>query len=430
MVTVINTAMISNNRAIPPLRLEVIQVALLRAVSVVLLFVMNLLLAHALSVQEYGLFSFAFTVASSLALFASLGFPTALMRLVPPALDTHDYPIVKGVLIRSYQITFLCALLLALLLAAASSFISSQGLLYAAMLLPGLTLLALHNGAFRALHQTREGLFWGQLALLLMMMLFLALVAMSHVGTVLMFFVALASTIALLGLFRLRYVVSQQIRSSKAEYKMRVWFYLALPMAAVAGFQFLIDRVDVVLLGFISDMQTTGVYHAASRVAALISFILVAINLIFAPRLSSAFHAGDMQHFGELIRLSIRWSSMAALPLLLMILVWPGYLLGLFGNDFVIGTSILQVLALAQFVNALTGATGIALVMIDRHRLVAIGLLVAVILQVSLSVLVFPHYGAPGIAVVTTVISAGLNISWYITIKQVMHRTIAEQVAT
>ncbi|MBN4076843.1 oligosaccharide flippase family protein [Mariprofundus ferrooxydans] len=413
------------------LGLEVIWVALLRASSVLLLFLMNLLLARYLSVQDFGLFSFAFTVASACALFASLGFPVALMRLVPPALEEQNYPIVRGVFIKSYQITLLCSLLLALLMTSIAIFLfsnkTSQGLLYAAMLLPALSLLALHGGAFRSLHHIQESVFWGQLALLSLMVLSLAWVNMNHIDMAMNFYVGFASMIALIGLFRLRYIVPKQVLSSESVYQTRAWLYLTLPMAAVAGFQFLIGRVDVVLLGFLSDMQTVGVYHAASRIAVLISFVLVTINLVFAPRLSSSFHACDMQAFGKLIQASIRWSSAAALPLLLAILIWPEYLLKLFGSDFVTGTTILQILALGQFVNALTGATGIALVMIDRQRLVAMGLLVAVSLQIILSVLVFPYYGASGIALVTVAVSAALNVSWYATIKQIMNRSVEQR---
>ncbi|MBL4760629.1 MAG: oligosaccharide flippase family protein [Mariprofundaceae bacterium] len=416
---------------IKDLGLEVVWVALLRATSVLLLFLMNLLLARHLSVQEFGLFSFAFTMASACALFASLGFPIALMRLVPPALDVQNYPVVRGLLIKSYQITLLCSLLLALLMIPIAMFMfsgeTSQGLLYAAMLLPSLSLLVLHGGAFRSIHYIRESVFWGQLLLLLLMVLALEWVSINHIDTAVYVYVGFASLIALIGLFRLIYIVPNQVLASQSEYKTRTWLHLTLPMAVVAGFQFLIERVDVVLLGFLSDMQTVGIYHAASRIAVLISFILVTINFIFAPRLSSAFHAGDMQRFAALIQASIRWSSAAALPLLLAILIWPEYLLKLFGSDFVTGTTILQILALGQFVNALTGATGIALVMIDRQRLVAMGLLVAVSLQIILSVLVFPYYGASGIALVTVAVSAALNVSWYATIKQIMNRSVEQR---
>ena len=65
--------------------------------------------------------------------------------------------------------------------------------------------------------------------------------------------------------------------------------------------------------------------------------------------------------------------------------------------------------------------------MIDRQRLVAMGLLVAVSLQIILSVLVFPYYGASGIALVTVAVSAALNVSWYATIKQIMNRSVEQR---
>jgi O-antigen/teichoic acid export membrane protein len=117
-----------------------------------------------------------------------------------------------------------------------------------------------------------------------------------------------------------------------------------------------------------------------------------------------------MREFRLVLRKSIAWSTMAAVPLLAIMLLWPDLILRCFGKDFVAGSGLLQVLALGQFVNAATGPVGVALLMSEREGLVALSNGVAAFLNILLNYLLITEMGAMGAAIATSSCLAVLNL--------------------
>ncbi|KPZ67185.1 Polysaccharide biosynthesis protein [Pseudoalteromonas sp. P1-26] len=123
-----------------------------------------------------------------------------------------------------------------------------------------------------------------------------------------------------------------------------------------------------IIIGVFLVAQQVAFFSVAQRIAMLTSFILMAVNLVVAPKFS-AFHAkGDDVGIRKTALFSVRLLVLSALPIVLFMLIFPDFLMGLFGEEFRQGTLILQILVLGQAVNVVTGSVGFLLMMSGHER--------------------------------------------------------------
>ncbi|WP_217702839.1 oligosaccharide flippase family protein [Pseudoalteromonas sp. HF66] len=123
-----------------------------------------------------------------------------------------------------------------------------------------------------------------------------------------------------------------------------------------------------IIIGVFLVAEQVAFFSVAQRIALLTSFILMAVNLVVAPKFS-AFHAkGDDVGIRKTALFSVRLLVLSALPIVLFMLLFPEFLMGLFGEEFRQGALILQILVLGQAVNVVTGSVGYLLMMSGHER--------------------------------------------------------------
>jgi O-antigen/teichoic acid export membrane protein len=155
----------------------------------------------------------------------------------------------------------------------------------------------------------------------------------------------------------------------------------------------------------------------------LATFGLQSINFVAAPLLAASFHGGRIPEFRNLLNTSMRYSSLWAFPVCLLAFLAPQQLLGLFGAEFRGGVEVLQILSIGQCVNAVTGTTGIALMMIGRETAVAASIGVALVVSVMLQIWTWPVFGIAGVAVVSAGCVAALNLLHWFLVRAVANRS-------
>jgi O-antigen/teichoic acid export membrane protein len=195
-------------------------------------------------------------------------------------------------------------------------------------------------------------------------------------------------------------------------YETKTWMHVALPMLFGGLSQISLSRADMLILGSVLEMADVGQYAAATRLAMLITFVLTAVNTIAAPMLASAYHSEHRAtDFSAVFYRAALWSSLGALPIFAILFFWPDTLLGLFGAQFVRGSSLVRILAVGQFVNATTGPVGYALLVSGNERSYALTLSVVAAGMLVGNVLLVPYFGVTMAAAIATLGVVVLN-SW------------------
>ena len=180
----------------------------------------------------------------------------------------------------------------------------------------------------------------------------------------------------------------------------------SMPLFGVVLMNMVITWSPMLFLGVWESSENVGIYSAASRTAMLTSFVLVAVNSIAAPKFAALYQQGDIQALGNVARDSAKIMIVLASPALLLFLLFPEWVLSVFGEEFKQGAVVLMILSVGQFINVATGSVGYLLMMSGHERLMRNNLLFCAIVCVLLNLWLIPNYGIVGAA-----ISAAITLS-------------------
>jgi O-antigen/teichoic acid export membrane protein len=105
-----------------------------------------------------------------------------------------------------------------------------------------------------------------------------------------------------------------------------------------------------------------GMLRVAMQFVALAALLQLAMEAVTGPRIAAAARVNDTAEIAHVVRRSVLGVMLLASPLLLL-LVFPGELMRLFGPEFAAGALTLQILAVGQAVRLAAGPLGTVLIM-------------------------------------------------------------------
>lgn len=164
------------------------------------------------------------------------------------------------------------------------------------------------------------------------------------------------------------------------------------------------------LLGIWASSQDVGIFGAALRVAALVSFMLITINNVVAPKFAELHIQGDVLLLSQTAQRSALLITMLASPILLVLIIGGSWVMGIYGPEFERGAIVLAILAVGQFVNAFTGSVGFVLMMGGQEGATWRALLYSVLVSIALSLLLIPEFGMIGAAIAVSLSGVVKNI--------------------
>jgi len=178
------------------------------------------------------------------------------------------------------------------------------------------------------------------------------------------------------------------------------------------------------LLGIWGTADEAGIFGAATRVAMLVTFFLVAVNTVIAPKFAELHSKGEIEMLGRLARRFALLITLAASPLFVVLIFAGDWVMGLFGPDFARGGKALAILAVGQAVNTMTGSVGYLLMMTGHERDIRNGSILAMVLMTGCAGLLIPDHGIIGAAIASAVAVAGMNVYSTIMIKVRLRLTV------
>jgi O-antigen/teichoic acid export membrane protein len=185
----------------------------------------------------------------------------------------------------------------------------------------------------------------------------------------------------------------------------------------------LLDWVVLVSLSANRSTFEVGQFRTAWQIAGLIMLLVTTFDTVAGPRIAAAYRVRDIATIRRIMRQQVGTMSLLSLPLFVLSLGFPEWVLGLFGPNFVGGATALRILALGQLINILAGPIGVVLLMTGNERQ---SLYVSVISLAMLAVCCFtliPAYGLNGAAMTTTLIIAARTLTSVAMVRRLL-RTI------
>ena len=158
----------------------------------------------------------------------------------------------------------------------------------------------------------------------------------------------------------------------------------------------------IFILGIYKSAAETGIFETAFKIAAVSSLALMAVNGISAPKFAEAYSAGNLPSLQKQVSQSTKLIFYFTIPVVLLIFIFPDFLLQLFDPSFTVAALALQILAFGFLINAMAGSVGVLLQMAGQQKLYMYSTLFAGIINLFLSLILIPENGITGAAIAGT----------------------------
>lgn len=383
----------------------------LRGLQAASAYVLQIALARWLSLAAFGAYALTMAWVTVLATVGALGMPNLLVRFLPGLVGARDWEHARGILVWALSISLVVSSAIGMLLFVVGvTGIAGRGpmggaLAVGAIAVPSLALGLILVQAGRALgHPVLTFAPQALLGNLGALVVAGAWVAAGHTlspALVVGFWAALAVTVVAIQLRALWSVLPVPVRHAVGQYRTAAWTAVAAPLLATACLYVLMERADLLLVGGLLSSADAGLYNAASRTAALVSFVPFATAAVAAPRFAALYAENrrrEMRTFFADVR---KWTWWPAAALAVGLALFGRDILMLFGGRYLSAWPALEVLCGGQAAAAAAGPVAVALIMTGRQKLF-VGILAAGVgMSILLNLLLIPKYATLGAAVAT-----------------------------
>lgn len=396
----------------------------LHIVSTVISLATAVLLARLLGASGYGVYSLAMVYANLLGLVACLGFPQLIVRHVARLSASESWNAMAELMRTSLFVTLASALVLsgAVILVlphmmGGDTAIDRGAVLLVLLLILPIALQRLGESSLLGLDHPVQGLVPERVVRPVLLLILVAGLAWT-MSTPLAPQNALAAHLAAYGV-SLAAVIWLVMRRSPAPW----WRFPAtlapehvreaFPLLAAGLMTLLSTRLDIIMLGWLSEPEDVGQYRLASQLASLPLMIAATAQAVASPSISRYFSEQRLHELKPTLLKLAAGTGLATLAISALVLPVSRLLLPHLGSSFAEAESVLLILMLAYALVAVLFFALPLLTMTGHAGSVAIANGAAILVNVVLNVLLIPRYGAEGTAAATLVSFAvlyGLHI--------------------
>ena len=268
-----------------------------------------------------------------------------------------------------------------------------------------LTAILASLGATRAIFVRRyvmaPAIQLGAVLLLALMHAKVAFLAWAYVGGA-VFGVALSAWL-LLGILRQQGLL-RALRDEGVHVPAGELFRFSVPLMTSDWLAAMIESSGTLVLGYFYATEHVALFRTVFPLAVLNKIVIHSFGTLYEPAVARLFARGDTRGIGALYWETTLWIAVLTFPIfaLTFAAATPLTVL-LYGARYEAAGTVLAVLALGQFLQAVSGFNGMTIKSVGRvHSLVVINLL-ALVVNVTITLLLVPPFGVMGAAVSLTI---------------------------
>jgi O-antigen/teichoic acid export membrane protein len=400
------------------------KVFLLRVASAMLALASQVLLARWMGRFEFGIYIYVWTWVLMIGALSDMGLSSAARRFIPEYTELKAIDRLRGFLAASRLLGFA--------IASAIAAVGALGVLLLSPWLDRFTVIPLYLACVTipiyGVAQVQAGIaqaydwpnlafmpfyIWRQLAITVAMGAAWAFGAPTGAVTAMIVAVAVAWAVTIAQLFVLDRRLREKVPAGPRRYETKAWFATALPIFVVEGFYMLLTYVDILVLEQMRSPGEVAVYYAAARLLALVAFVYFAIASATTHKFTQYHVAGDKERLAKFFADTTRWTFWPSLAACVVILALGRPLLSLFGPNFTAGYGVMFILAIGMLSRAAVGPAERLLNMLGERKQCAGVYAAAFVINLTLCVLLIPHWGIAGAAAATATALAVESILLY-----------------
>ena len=405
---------------------------LLRIAGMLLGYMIMIYITNTYGAASYGEYALGITVLSIAVLLPRFGLDTAMVRIIGELKLTAGSEAVKGVVRKAFSVSMAIGLVIALIFFFFSSQIALKifdkptlinELETVTWIIIPFALIYLIGSYFQAYKKVMTYMLFNMT--LLNMVFFVVLIVSGLAGRKPEPFYLYAISVGvtfLIGITLLLRAIgknNETVAEGIAErFSLSKILKVSSPMLLSSSFVLLINWLDIIMLGILSDERGVGIYNASQRLAAISGIMLLAINAIATPKFVEFFTRKDYKGLERVAQNSTKLIFMTTAPILLIFILFPKSILSINGSEFMAGYIALIFLCIGKFVNSISGSVGYILQMTNNQTIFQNVLLLAAVVNGVLNYLLIPEYGFEGAAFASMITISMWNIILVVIIRR------------
>lgn len=380
---------------------NVVMVFASEGIGGLLSFVIVLLSARLLGVEQFGVFSYILAITSVCQLVADFGLTNLIVREVAKDTSKAQY-IMSNVLTLAWALSAVILVLVILIAVLSLETLEQQS---AAVVMGVAVLATYHSVVYSSVCRAFEQMGYNAISFVLHKIILLALIYVFYYAewfSSSLLAICMAYLIANLCQYAYFYIVvmTRFIRFGFGSDFGFAWQLLkdAVPIGASMVVRRLTLQVDTLLLGVLATPSAVGLFSAAYKVVQVVDMIPFAICLPLFPALSRMANS-EPDKLPAFFSLTLTGFLLVSIPLCGYVFVSAENLIALFyGPDFKSAVPALQILAFAiigLFVNMLLSYVFMAL---GKQRFYLLAAISCLAVNALVDAILIPHMGATGAA--------------------------------
>lgn len=226
-------------------------------------------------------------------------------------------------------------------------------------------------------------------------------------------FIGLRSGLALVGIvfahlipnvllcFYYRWMVVRRYARPKIRIDLPTWKYLltnSIPVGGATMVRLLAQQVDVMILSWLSDIRTVGLFSGPYRISMALRFIPQTLAIPLYPMYSRlAIDPEAKDRLQAAYNRSVRFFVVAGFPVATLFLVFSGKMITLLlGEKYQVALPAMQLLGVAFLPFFVSSPFPFLLTALDRQRFLMVSSVFSLALRIVLNLLLIPFYGYMG----------------------------------
>jgi O-antigen/teichoic acid export membrane protein len=185
----------------------------------------------------------------------------------------------------------------------------------------------------------------------------------------------------------------------------------ALPLLSTDLIYILLNSMDVLVLGAVTDAETVASYRVIQPAAALNLIVLQSFTLLFTPAAARLFARRDDEGLRDLYWQTAAWVAVASFPIFALTFSLAEPLtVGLFEERYASSAIFLAIIAVGRYFDAALGFNGMTVRVYGNVKAIVAVNLVAAAVNIVLLLTLIPAFGALGAALATGVTLVLFNV--------------------
>jgi O-antigen/teichoic acid export membrane protein len=392
-----------------------------------LAFLFTIYFARLLGPDDYGIFILSLTIVTVLSVIVRMGLDVVLMKNIAVAMGRKEYAAARGYHQSVTHIVIYASAFVTLFVVLTLPYVSdaffwkqdfSRQLSHMIWCLLPLSLMMLNVEALRGLREITTSVMVQNIIVpgssLLMLLILGRWYSWNLDGVVYIYVISIIiASIYSRWCWNNRIHVGDVIKQKKLQLIEK-----GFPLLLASSGGLVMSWTDTLVLGVYGSSENVGVYSVAAKTAMLTSIVLFAVNSISAPKYAAFFAANNIKGIARLARQSTLFMLALVLVPSLVFLLWPQWILKLYGVEYSVGATVLLILTVGQLINVACGSVGYILMTSGHEKIVRNIMMTTALINVFLNIQLVQVFGIEGVAISTMVSVAIWNIWMLLSVKK------------